>query len=134
MSRRTICVDFDGVLHSYIQPWIAPHVIPDPPVDGAVEWLFEIIQHFDVVIFSTRAKTWRGRRAIRRWIYKHWGVGLYRESLGNIGVENVKITAKKEPGLIYIDDRAYRFDGKNWPTKKDIYKAKPWIKTRGEDE
>ena len=66
MSGYTVCVDFDGVLHSYTTPWINAHTIPDPPVQGAIAWLATMLEKFDVVIFSTRCKTWRGRRAICR--------------------------------------------------------------------
>lgn len=74
MSRRyTLAVDFDGVIHRYDSPWVAPHVIPDGPVDGALDWLLAAVEKFEVVIFSTRRKTWRGRRAVRRWLRKHVG-------------------------------------------------------------
>ncbi len=31
-ERYTVAVDFDGVLHAYISPWVNAHTIPDPPV------------------------------------------------------------------------------------------------------
>ena len=160
VSRRpTVSVDFDGVIHSYTTPWINAHTIPDPPVDGAISWLFKTIQHFDVQILSTRAKTWRGRRAIRRWL-KLWAGNIYYESPGANGIEDVrvtwndqtrrvflgktdfdgtdlvekrglrraKVTAQKGPALIYLDDRGVRFDGITWPTRDDIYRARPWWK------
>lgn len=127
-KRHTVSVDFDGVLHAYTTPWIAPHVIPDPPVEGAIEWLFKVIQHFDVQILTTRARTFRGRWAIRSWLRKHAGLNLYYDSPAGPGLERVKITAVKHPALIYIDDRAYRFDGKNWPSRTRINLARPWHK------
>ena len=38
-SNPIICVDFDGVIHSYKSGWRGVAVIPDPPVPGAIEWL-----------------------------------------------------------------------------------------------
>ena len=34
-----LAIDFDGVLHSYSSGWKGSRNIPDPPVDGAIEWL-----------------------------------------------------------------------------------------------
>ena len=128
-KRYTVCVDFDGVLHLYRTPWQAAHVIPDPPTPGAVEWLHRTLQKFDVAILSTRTKTWRGRRAIRAWLREHWG-NLYYGSPGCRGVEDVTLTATKPPALIYLDDRAYRFEGDNWPTPNDVHQSVPWMKDR----
>ena len=35
--RRTICIDFDGVLHSYRSGWCGTEIIPDPPIHGTKE-------------------------------------------------------------------------------------------------
>lgn len=132
-KRYTVCVDFDGVLHAYTTPWINAHTIPDPPVPGAIEWLFQTIQDFDVVIFSTRAKTRHGQRAMRRWLKKHAG-NIYYPAPGSLGIEDVKISYEKLPALVYIDDRAYRFEGSNWPSRDDIYSAIPWNKLKPRSE
>lgn len=129
-DRRTVAVDFDGVIHSYSSDWIAPHIIPDPPVDGSIEWLHRIIQNFDVNIFTTRARTIRGRMAIRRWLLENGGT-LYFDSMGARGIEEANITYKKLPAIIYIDDRAFRFDGSNFPEKHMINNALPWWKRAG---
>lgn len=54
-KRYTVCVDFDGVIHSYESPWKAAHLIADAPVAGALEWLCAISKKFDIVILSTRS-------------------------------------------------------------------------------
>ena len=126
-GRYTVAVDFDGVIHRYDSPWIAHHVIPDAPVDGAIEWLHSIIQRFDVVIFTTRGKTWRGRRAVRAWLRRHAQM-LWWPSPDCRGLEDVRVTAVKPPALIYLDDRAVRFDGVNFPSSKEVHKLKPWHK------
>ena len=121
-ERYTIAVDFDGVIHSYTSPWVAAHVIPDPPVDGAIEWLMRMADQFDIVIFTTRGKTWRGRRAVLRWLHKK-SFYLYDAE--------IKVTAKKPPCLIYLDDRAVRFEGPGtFPTADEIHRARPWNKRR----
>jgi len=147
MKKYTIAIDFDGVIHSYTSPWVAPHVIPDGPVPGVIEWLHATIQDFEVVILTTRGKTWRGRRAVRRWLRHYAGDGWWfdetesRLEPGSIsgdpgieivtssrGLERVSVTAVKHAALVYIDDRAFRFDGANLPTAQQIHAARPWNK------
>lgn len=125
-KRYTIAVDFDGVIHRYDSPWKNAHTIPDYPVDGAIFWLSDMLQHFDVVIFSTRCKTWRGRRAVRKWLQRYGG-NLYYETMGFPGIEDVKLSYEKPPALVYLDDRAMRFEG-SFPSKQDIHNARPWNK------
>ena len=119
-KRYTIAVDFDGVIHSYVSPWVDAHLIPDPPVDGAIEWLKQIAESFDIVIFTTRGKTDEGRWAVRRYIQEH---GDWPEAL------SLQVTDSKPPALIYLDDRAYRFGGPGtFPTADEIHQARPWNK------
>lgn len=116
-ERYTVAVDFDGVVHSYTTPWIAAETIPDPPVEGAIEWLNEIGEWFEVVIHTTRAKTREGMVAVGEWLTKHGFVG------------QVVITDCKVPALIYLDDRAWRFMGPgSFPTREQIHRALPWNK------
>lgn len=127
-ERYTVCVDFDGVLHSYVTPWVAAHVIPDPPVEGAIEWLFSTIQHFDVAVFSTRGKTLRGRRAMRDWIKEHAG-NLWYPAPAHLGIEEIRFVREKVPALVYIDDRAYRFEGPgSFPSQNEIHQLRPWYR------
>lgn len=112
-KRWTIAVDFDGVLNSYVSGWVLPEELPDPPVDGAIEWLNEIVDTYDVVIFTTRAKYPDAIPAIDGWLRKHGFTG------------KAAITARKPAALVYIDDRAWRFSGR-FPTVEQIRWAKPW--------
>lgn len=117
-KKYTVAVDFDGVLHSYTSPWVDASVIPDPPVAGAADWLNAIREDFEVVIFTTRGNCDEGREAVR-WY------------LGEAGVRDAAslvVTHEKIPALVYIDDRALRFDGKNFPTAREVHQLKPWNK------
>jgi len=121
-KRYTICVDFDGVIHSYTSPWSETE-IPDPPVPGVFEWLAEMCKHFKVVLFTTRAKTPEAKALVGRWFDKHGFA--YAPLVRN---DSLDITNVKPPALIYIDDRAYRFTGANFPTAQEIHAARPWNK------
>lgn len=129
--KYTVAVDFDGVIHSYVSPWRASWVIPDAPVPGAIEWLSRTIQKFDVAIHTTRGRYPWGRWAVRRWLKKHAG-NLWHEQMGARGLEDVTVTAVKVAALIYLDDRAVRFDGSNFPDADAVHALRPWNKPRGQ--
>ncbi len=130
--KYTVAVDFDGVIHAYDSPWVAPDVIPDGPVPGAIDALLELARSFEVVIHTTRGKDVTGVIAVRRWLweygYREFGATEWREL-------TIQVTSQKVPALVYIDDRAYRFDGANWPTAEDIHRRLiPWNKQRKQGE
>lgn len=127
----SIAVDFDGVIHSYTSPWVAAHVIPDPPVPGAIDWLNAMDARFKIVIFTTRGKTSEGRIAVRSWLADHGFVAAHRvvDVTPQISHYEIEITALKPPALIYLDDRAVRFDGEHFPTADQIHREYvPWNK------
>jgi hypothetical protein len=141
--RYSICVDFDGVLHSYLSPWKNARTIPDPPVPGAIEWLVDISNHFDVAIFTTRNHQWGGRRAIKAWLRHHlrehfwpWVAKVAKSTHMDADDEAADVLARdvldrlsfpkhKPAALVYLDDRAWRFAG-TFPTKEQIHQARPW--------
>lgn len=118
-KRYTVAVDFDGVIHSYTTPYnhLDPTEVPDPPVPGAIEWLNEIRKDFEVIIFTTRGDHPARISAVQLWLAK-WG---YEDPWPTV-------TNQKLPALVYIDDRALRFDGSNFPTRKQIHRLIPWNK------
>lgn len=132
--KPTIAIDFDGVIHSYTSGWKGAHIIPDLPVPGAMAFLSYLADDgtpANAAIFSARARTWRGRRAIRAWLRKHAG-GLWHESMGTQGIESIPVTAKKPIASVYLDDRAVRFEGMFPELRHEAIKAfaerKPWHK------
>ena len=143
-DRYTVAVDFDGVIHAFDTPWTAVEVIPDPPVEGAMDWLVETIQHLDVVIFSVRGRRLTGRRAMRDWLREHTPPGCW-QSRGGVGgkptfhgLDSVRFVTDKPPCLLYLDDRGWRFEGPGtFPTVGEICTAAPWNKresgTSGDD-
>ena len=128
-----ICVDFDGVIHSYTSGWLGVDVIPDPPVEGAIQWLRKHLPVPDalglsepykgpiVMIYSSRSKSWKGRRAMKRWLIEH---GLEREYISD-GI--LKFPTKKPAAFLTIDDRAICFDGA-FPSTDVMMGFKPWNK------
>ena len=127
-ERWTIAVDFDGVLHSYTSPWVNEYTIPDPPVPGAIAWLGEMSKKFDVVIFTTRGKTSRGRMAVKKWLWEH---GVSAPGADTWSDLPYRVTHEKPPALVYLDDRAMRFEG-TFPTAAEVHAARPWNKRKEE--
>jgi len=118
---KILCVDFDGVLHSYTSGWQGAWRIPDPPVIGAIDWLSWLIFHgeseFQVCIFSSRNAFPFGRWAMKRWLLK-WG--LDKEEL-----KHIKFPLFKPAAFLTIDDRAIQFKGK-FPLMAELLEFKPW--------
>lgn len=122
MPRKCIvCVDFDGVIHSYTSGWEGATVILDPPVEGAFEWLAQMVSddRFEVCIYSSRSKEPGAIKAMQQW-FSAWGFPV--DALGKLSFPDQKPAAS-----MTIDDRAYRFEGK-FPKADWILNFKPWNK------
>lgn len=93
-GRRTVCVDWNGVLDTYAGFRGEEHF--DPPRPGADQFLARLkAMGYRVVVLSTRspAQVWD-------WLRRH---GL------DVHVDDV--TDRKVPAVAYIDDRALPFHG-----------------------
>ena len=91
--RKTICIDFDGVIAKY-NGWKGPSSF-GKPIKGAKEFL-KVIKGagFKIVIFTLRPIN-----KIREWLKKY---NFIKPDL---------ITSSKVPALVYVDDRGLKFDG-----------------------
>ena len=108
VKARTICLDFDGVIHSNQHGWQGEAVIVDPPIHKVDQAIAELRKDYRVVVFSARCRTDEGVEAIRAWLVKH-----------NIEVDEV--CRDKPPAHVYVDDRAVRFSGDWQQTIADIH-------------
>ena len=115
MRQRVIAVDFDGVLHSYVRKWTGD-VPEDPPVPGAQDFIDELLGlGYGVIIFSHRAHTKAGEQGIRQWLKDH-------------DFPPLRVTDMKPAAEVYVDDRAFRFEGDFKKVIKFIESpaAEPW--------
>jgi hypothetical protein len=128
MSKPILCLDFDGVCHSYTSGWKGATVIPDDAVPGLFEFLEQAAPYFDIQVYSTRSETDAGRDAMAIWFYeqrKKW-----RANGGGVGfseIVSISFPETKPPALITIDDRAITFNG-TWPDIEFLRTFKPWNK------
>jgi len=114
--KPILCLDFDGVVHSYTSGWKGADVIPDAPVGGAFDFIREADEYFDVQIFSSRSHQPGGIQAMKDWCTKYANSPL-----------PVTFPQHKPSAMVSIDDRAVTFEGA-WPNVKVLTKFKPWNK------
>jgi hypothetical protein len=128
MSKPILCLDFDGVIHSYTSGWQGADVVSDVPVDGAMLFIWNISDHFQINIFSSRSNQSGGIHAMKSWLTRHfrdfWSAD--RTHCDDILAE-IKWPKEKPAAFITIDDRALTFDGV-WPSIDSLKAFKPWNK------
>lgn len=104
-GNNTIAIDFDGVIHNdnlgFHDGTCYGELIP-----GTKESLRNLASQHKIVIFTAKAKKDRplingktGIELVEEWLFKH-------ELLQYIS----EITSDKPRAILYIDDKAYRFD------------------------
>lgn len=127
---KTICVDFDGVIHSYASGWSGAGVAGDPPVPGAVEFLVELVMEgYTPAIYSARSAKPEGIEVMRDYVHQM----LHKHYEGDdrairIMLDAIQFPVTKPPALVYIDDRGFRFEGV-WPSMKELHElTTPWTK------
>jgi hypothetical protein len=114
---KTIAIDFDGVIHAYSKGW-RDGSIYDEPMRGAFDAIRSLMgQGIAVFVHTTRPP-----KPVARWIEQRTGYGIecttqvhplpWKRTFWNqTGV--LLVTQKKLPAVVYIDDRALRFE--SWP-------------------
>ncbi len=132
MSKPILCVDFDGVIHSYKSGWQGATVIADDVVPGFFEWLDEATRHFEIVVYSSRSKEPGAIDAMMLWLAeqrKKWRDqgGKSPHELG--GPVELKFAHEKPAAFLTIDDRAICFDG-DWSklAPQRLRAFQPWNK------
>lgn len=132
-DKPILCVDFDGVIHSYSSGWKGATIIPDPPVPGALKWLWKATEWWNVTIYSSRSKEEGATAAMRQWMIDF--------SLHEFGPDHpmstypgpqpypIDFATEKPAAFLTIDDRAVCFEG-DWNELDpcDLLDFKPWNK------
>ena len=115
---KHLCVDFDGVIHSYMTPWKDATIIPDPPVEGAFQWLDDmvILGKYTINIYSSRSGQVGGIAAMKDWFREHSFAFL----------DYLEFPTTKPPAYLTIDDRAICFRG-TFPSLQELDNSKPWF-------
>lgn len=128
MTRKPlICLDFDGVLHSYASGWQGAGVANDPPVPGAARFLHDATARFTVAIYSSRSKSLVGRACMKRYVRQHLDTSttFSFDHEYDFVSEHIRWPWFKPAALVTIDDRAITFTGQ-WPTMGELKSFRPW--------
>jgi hypothetical protein len=127
--RPTICIDFDGVIHSYEHGW-QDGTIYGEVVPGFFEWVERVRDNFELVVYSSRSKDEAGIVAMTMWLHEK------RNAWIKAGGERhptkpltLSFANEKPAAWLTIDDRAIRFTG-DWSdpslTAEAMCAFKPW--------
>ncbi len=139
IKKPILCLDFDGVCHSYNSGWAGADVIPDPPVDGLFDFLIKADIFFTIVVFSSRSHQDGGKDAMKEWFCDRAGdwaaeiegqpensAELVLRRIGDV-IDRLQFPENKPPAMVSIDDRCILFTGK-FPDPMDLLSFKPWNK------
>lgn len=126
--KKIICVDFDGVLHSYLSGWKGASVVTDGPVSGAMRWLREVTESgdYEVCIYSSRSSQEGGVEAMQNWLRYHLRDAYPQDAADEI-IDALSFPTEKPPAHLTIDDRAICFRG-TFPSLLEMNTFKPWNK------
>lgn len=137
MAKPILCIDFDGVIHSYSSGWKGATVISDPPVAGALRWLWKATEWFDVQVYSSRSKDFEAHKAMLAWMidqsFAEFGEGHPMAGVTHGGPDGptypITFAHEKPAAFLTIDDRAICFEG-DWNDLEpaDLLNFKPWNK------
>jgi adenylylsulfate kinase len=116
-SRRTVAIDFNGVLDQYVG-WLGPdHFYPPRPDVG--RFLGKLKEKGYTIVVMTandvdKVKEWLEKNDLMKYISE--------------------VTDKKVPALVYVDDRAIRFQGDFDITLSKIIHFKTFWETKEHHE
>jgi hypothetical protein len=128
--KPTICIDFDGVIHSYEKGW-QEGVIYGTVTEGFFSWASVMKDHFTLVVYSSRSKQPAMLADMKTWLSHQWYKWYHfgPEPLNAVLMDHFEFASQKPSAFITIDDRCICFDG-DWSkiTPSAIYDFKPWNK------
>ena len=111
-QRRTLCLDFDGVVHAYSRGW-QDGLLYDVVVPGWFEWAKEAADKFHLVIYSSRSETEAGIASMKMWMAERALQADCWDSTNQICdfLDSLQYAASKPAAFLTIDDRCIRFTG-----------------------
>jgi hypothetical protein len=131
VNKPILCIDFDGVIHSYERGW-QDGSIYGTATPGFFAWAIQACEMFQLVVYSSRSSSPEGITAMREWIGTQSVEAIERgEVPGSYEWPelwaNLTFADKKPPAFLTIDDRCVRFMG-DWGDlmPEQLRAFKPW--------
>jgi hypothetical protein len=117
--RPILCIDFDGVIHSYDKGWQNGEIYGEL-TPGFVEWAQKAGEIFDLCVYSSRSSSVEGIAKMASW---------FDAKLPEDVNFKLRFVAEKPPAYLTIDDRAITFKG-DWSAEElvpaNMLAFKPW--------
>ena len=104
--KKTIALDFDGVIHKYSKGFHDGSCY-DEPNEGAEEIIKKLLKQYNVFICSVRDV-----HQIQDWMTKHMDITtqiITEDSMFWTTPNVIGITNRKLAALAYVDDKGIRF-------------------------
>lgn len=119
MNKPILCIDFDGVIHSYEKGWQNGEIY-GTVTPGFFEWAEQASKIFTLVIYSSRSKETSKLFDMDNWVKK-------QQATFGSNVE-FQYASEKPPAFLTIDDRAICFEG-DWSKldPNELINFKPWM-------
>ena len=116
--RKTISIDFDGVIRIGGDEWVAPAVVNGQANPDAFRFMLAALEGgWDIAVHSCRFYDMHAPAAVREWI-----LAAAYDQLGAVSgswFTRVQYSLSKPRARIYIDDRGFRYEGQ-FPRLEDI--------------
>jgi len=127
MLKPILAIDFEPCIYpadAYEAQQYNAWPLEKPPVDGAFDYLRELLEHFDVHVVSWRSTHWE---FLRWWKRFHWPCD------GKTGCpEDIHIRYHEETGtFLHIGSRVKVFTGYPAPSALELTKFAPYALDRG---
>jgi hypothetical protein len=143
-DRPVICLDFDGVIHSYERGWQNGELY-GTVTPGFLDWAHKAGKHFRLVVYSSRSKDPDSIKEMAVWIGGHafqegWQITDFPSEASpflrllharRADLILLEFTNQKPPAFLTIDDRAIRFEGRwDWLDPEQLREFKTWTEKR----
>lgn len=108
--KPSVCIDFDGVIHSYERGWQGGHLYGSV-VPGFFDWAEQCCSKLSLIIYSSRSGDGFSHAAMREWLELHFNEWKTHHRQARLMFHHFDFRTSKPPALVYIDDRAIKFNG-----------------------
>lgn len=124
MKKQTICVDFDGVIHSYEHGWQGGKIY-GTVMPGFFSWAISTCQKFNICIYSTRSSDPVLKQEMEDWVNDEFKKFIDSKKL-TCSKNIFSFPTHKPIASIYVDDRAVNFNGSWDSTSTKIQSFRVW--------